>query len=352
VRILLIGGGVHPIPPTGYGAIERILADLQAALVAAGEEATIVNRVRHRRMRDEYPFARELPRLLAQESYDVLHANTPVVANRLAGRHLPYVYTSHSRHWYYRDRLSHRWGYFLERRAVRRATAAIALTAPLRATMERVVRPPLPPISVIPFGVDPARFRPSWDRRTGRLALGVGVVAPFKRWELAARALRGTGLSLRIAGPIASPEYAERVRAAGDRVTLLGEVPNEELERLFAESDLLVHPSAVEILSATVLEALAAALPVLGGTSVDGVVDDDVTGWVERATSPESLVAGLREKATRLARDDGLRRQMGDAARAVALDRYAWPKVVARHLEVYRSVAGGTGSRGVGGPAR
>jgi glycosyltransferase involved in cell wall biosynthesis len=339
VRILLIGGGVHPIPPTGYGAIERILTDFQAALLAAGEEALIINRVRHRRMRDEYPFAWELPRLLAREPYDILHANTPVVANRLAGRRLPYVYTSHSRHWFYREQLSHRWGYFLERRAVRKARAVVALTEPLRQTMERHVRPPLPPISVIPFGVDTVRFRPIWERRTGRTALGVGVVAPFKRWEIAARALRGTGITLRIAGPTPSAEYAAQVRSEGDSVTMLGEVPNDELERLFAESDLLIHPSAVEILSATVLEALAAGLPVLGGRSVEGVVEEGVTGWVDRSTTPDGLARGLREKAVLLAGDGALRRRMGESGRRVAEDRYSWPKVVAQHLEVYRRVA-------------
>ena len=341
MRILLIGGGVHPIPPTGYGAIERILTDFRAALIAAGEEAVIVNRVRHRRMRDEYPFAWELPKLLAKERYDVLHANTPVVANRLAGRRLPFVYTSHSRHWYYREKLSHRWGYFLERRAVRRASAVVALTEPLRRTMQANVAPPLPPISVIPFGVDTERFRPAWDRRSGRTALGAGVVAPFKRWELAAQALKGTGIRLQIAGPIPSPAYAERVRSAGDSVALLGEVPPEELVRLFAESDLLVHPSAVEILSATVLEALASGLPVLGGPSVEGVVEDGVTGWAEATSSPEALARGIRERAVALVGDDGLRRRMGEAGRRAAEERYAWPKVVAQHLEVYRAVIAG-----------
>jgi len=339
VRIILIGGGVHPIPPTGYGAIERILADFATALKAAGEDPLILNRVRHRRMRDEYPFARELPGLLAQEPYDVLHANTPVVANRLAGRRWPFVYTSHSRHWFYRSKLTHRWGYYLERRAVRRATQVVALTAPLRDTMQRVVHPPLPPISVIPFGVDGSRFRPAWDRRNGRSALGVGVVEPFKRWELAARALRGTGIALRIAGPTPSPEYAARVRSAGDQVELLGEVSNEELERRFAESDLLLHPSAVEILSATVLEALAAGLPVIGGPSVEGVVDDGRTGWVLQDSSDEDLVRGLRERSIELAGHDSARRAMGEAARAVALDRYSWAKVVAEHLEVYRRLS-------------
>jgi len=339
VRILLIGGGVHPIPPTGYGAIERILTDLQAALRAAGHEAEIVNRVRHRRMRDEYPFARELPRLLAAERFDVLHANTPVVANRLASRRFPFVYTSHSRHWFYRERLSHRWGYFLERRAVRRATEVIALTPTLERTMRSVVRPPLPPIQTIPFGVDSERFRPAWDRRTGGTALGVGVVEPFKRWAEAAAAFRGTGLRLRLAGPVPNAGYADAVRRAGDGVEILGEVDEPTLERLFAESDLLVHPSAVEILSATVLEGLAAGLPVLGGPALDGIVEEGRTGWVVPDPDPAAFVAGLRARAQALAGDPELRRRVGEAARATALSRFAWPTVVAAHLGVYARVA-------------
>jgi starch synthase len=338
VRILLIGGGVQPIPPTGYGAVERILADFQKALTEAGHDAQVVNRVRRRRMRDEYPFAWELPRLLRGRSYDILHANTPVVASRLALGSYPYVYTSHSRHWFYRERWTHRWGYWLERRAVRNARAVVALTPTLARTMASNVRPPLPPVSVIPFGVDSSQFVPDWGRRTGRTALGVGVVLPFKRWERAAEALRGLGVTLRVVGPTPSPEYARLVRAAGDSVELLGEVPAAELHRIYAESDFLVHPSAVEVLSATVLEALAAALPVVGGPAVEGVVEEGVTGWATPDRDPAAFVSGLRAHASELVKNDPLRRAMGEAARASAERRFAWPRIVEEHLTVYRSV--------------
>jgi len=338
VRILLIGGGVQPIPPTGYGAVERILADLQQALTDAGHDAQVVNQVRHRRMRDEYPFAWGLPRLLRGRSYDVLHANTPVVANRLALGSYPYVYTSHSRHWFYRERWTHRWGYWLERRAVRAARAVIALTPTLARTMTATVRPPLPPVSVIPFGVDGSRFAPDWGLRTGRKALGVGVVLPFKRWERAAEALRGLGVTLRVAGPTPSPEYAQAVQAAGDSVELLGEVPAPELLRLYAESDFLVHPSAVEVLSATVLEALAAGLPVLGGPAVEGVVEEGVTGWATPDRDPAAFVSGLRAHAAELVRNAQLRHDMGERARSSAESRFSWSRIVEQHLAVYRSV--------------
>jgi glycosyltransferase involved in cell wall biosynthesis len=345
VRILLIGGGVQPIPPTGYGAVERILSDLQAALIAAGHEAEVVNRVRHRRMRDEYPFAWELPRLLRGRSYDVLHANTPVVANRLALGGYPYVYTSHSRHWFFRERWTHEWGYWLERRAVRKAGSVIALTPKLARTMTATVRPPLPPITTIPFGVDSARFVPDWSRRTGRNALGVGVVLPFKRWDRAAQALRGLGVKLRVVGPTPSAEYANAVRAAGDSVELLGEVTEEELLRLYAESDFLMHPSAVEVLSATVLEALSAALPVVGGPAIEGVVEEGSTGWSVPDADPASFVGGIRAHASELIADDRRRRAMGERARSSAQSRFAWSRVVQDHLAVYRALSGSPAAR-------
>jgi glycosyltransferase involved in cell wall biosynthesis len=195
---------------------------------------------------------------------------------------------------------------------------------------------------VIPFGVDTERFRPSWDRRTGRNGLGVGVVAPFKRWHIAARAIAGTGATLSIAGPIVSPAYAETIQREGPHVRLLGEVPEEEMRALFAESDFLLHPSEVEILSATVLEALAAALPVIGGAGVEGVVETGRTGWRLDDLDAETFVLGMRDRVHALVGDDTLRRRTGEEARAEALRTYGWTAIAARHLEVYRQVAAGT----------
>ncbi|MGA8303551.1 MAG: glycosyltransferase family 4 protein [Thermoplasmata archaeon] len=340
MRIVLVGGGVEPIPPTGYGGTERFIWELRGALAAAGHEPIVVNRVRHRRNRDEYPFAWELPRLLRAEKYDVVHVNSPVVANRLALGGRPYVYTSHSRHWYYRAQLSHRWGYWLERRAVRRAAAPVALTESLARTMRAAVRSTRRPIAVIPFGVDAKHFRPDWEHRTGGVALGVGVVSPFKRWELAAEALKGTGLRFVLVGPTPDRGYADRVRAVGDHVEIVGEVAEVTLAAHYSTSDFLVHPSQAELLPGTVVQALSAGLPVLGGPAVETLVEDGRTGWCVPDSDLAAFVAGIRQRATELGRDAGLRRHIGDTARSVAQERFSWPRVVEQYLEVYHSVAG------------
>jgi glycosyltransferase involved in cell wall biosynthesis len=339
VRIVLVGGGVEPIPPTGYGGTERFIADLQGALRAAGHDVVVLNRVRHRRMRDEYPFAWELPRLLRNESYDVVHANSPVVANRLAFAGIPYAYTTHSRHWYYRERLSHRWGYWLERRAVRRAAAPVALTESLARTMGAAVGKTRRPIAVIPFGVDSERFRPDWDHRSGNVALGVGVVAPFKRWELAAESLRGSGLRFVLVGPTPDRPYADRLRAVGDHVELVGELSDDALVARYAGSDLLMHPSRVELLSGAVVQALSSGLPVIGGSALQGVVEEGRTGWALPDAEPTALVSSMRQRAKELAENPALRRTMGDAARAAAQVRYSWPRVVEQYVDLYRAMA-------------
>jgi starch synthase len=202
--------------------------------------------------------------------------------------------------------------------------------------MSSTVRPPPPEILTIPIGVDPDRFKPDFARRSGRVALGVGLVAPMKRWHLAARALKGTGIELRIAGPIAQPSYAQEVRAAGDAVTILGEVDDAMLQAEYSGADLLVHPSRVELLAGVVLQGLSAGLPVLGASPVAGLAEEGVSGWTAPPTaSDDEIVRLFRERALQVTGDPALRLRMAEAARSRAIAEFSWPSVVARHVALY-----------------
>lgn len=340
MRVLLVGTGVQPIPPTGYGGVERTIAEYATALRSAGQDCQVLNEVRTRRGIDEYRFAWRLPKLISGAQFDVLHASTPVVANRLAMMRRPFVYTSHSRHWFERSGFRERFGFWLERRAVHRASATVALTSRLADTIrsETGSRGPRR-LEVIPIGVATDRFRPDWTSRNGRRVLGVGVVRPFKRWTLAAQALRGTGATLTIVGPIPDPAYAKAVRTAGDAVQLVGEVDEPTLTRLYAESDLLVHPSRVELIAGAVLQGLSAALPIVGAAPVADLVQEGETGFVSPPRATESEVANhFSSSARRLLGDEQLRRRCGEAARKSAIERFGWPTVVERHLALYRSL--------------
>ena len=339
MRVLLVGTGVQPIPPAGYGGVERTLAELARALRAEGAEVEVVNEVRRGRSIDEYWFARTLPRQLARRKFDALHAATPVVANRLAMVGRRYVYTTHSRHWFRRDRWTERWGFFLERRAVRRSAAVVALTSTVLDRMRAVLGPRLPARApVIPIGVDTDRFRPDLSARDGTRALGVGVVAPFKRWELAAQALAGTGATFELVGPTPDPEYAGQLRAIGPHVRLRGEVGDDELARSYARSDLLLHPSSVELLAGVVLQGLSAGLPVVGGPPVAGLLEEGVTGTTLPNDASAETRGRWRATVQGLLADTSRRQAMGAAARASAERRFAWPTVARAHLALYREV--------------
>jgi glycosyltransferase involved in cell wall biosynthesis len=344
VRVVLVGTGVYPIPPTGYGGVERTIAELARALEGAGASVTLVHEVRGQRSIDEYRFAAGLERRLRHVPYDVVHASTPVVANRLRMAGRPYVYTTHSRHWFLRAGLRERWGYFLERRAVAGSRATIALTPRLQGEIRRALGRRAPSdLPVVPIGVDTDRFRPDLSARDGRHVLGVGVVRPFKRWEVAARALRGTGAVLEIAGPTPEPAYARELAAVGPHVHLLGELSDDDLARRFAESDLLVHPSRVELLAGVVLQGLAAGLPVVGADAVAELVEPGRTGEIAPPGLDDAALEGFFAAALRgLLADPERRRALGAAARRSAETRFAWPVVAREHLAVYRRALGAT----------
>jgi glycosyltransferase involved in cell wall biosynthesis len=342
VKILLIGTGAHPIPPTGYGAVERVLFEYSQALSRAGHSVHILNEVHGSGSLAEYRFAFRLGSRIRREAYDIVHASTPVVANRLAAAGIPYVYTSHSRHWFWRETWRHRWGFWLERRAVGRAAAVIALTPEVEVGIRAVVPPDFrAPVRVIPYGVNVNEYGPDWGARTGRRALGVGLVLPLKRWEIAAAGLKGTGVALRIAGPLPDPDYAARVRGAGDGVELLGELDETRLRGLYAESDVLVHPSRVEVLPRAVLEAMASGLPVVGSSAIGSLFSSGKAGIVAgREASFDYLVRFFHDAIERLAGDAVLRREMGEAGRSEVAERYSWDRVVAAHEALYAEVLG------------
>ena len=340
--VLLIGSGVLPIPPPGWGAVEKAIDGLARGLRESGIHVEVLNRTYSQHPRDEYRFALEVPDLLRERSYDVAHASTPVVGNALLLRGFSYVYTSHSRHWWGARSPTERLGFHLEKRACAGARRVIALSSAVAERMSRV-RPPTPSrnVRVIPNGVDTELFRPDWSSRTGRRILGVGAIHPRKRWHLAARVVREIPQAeLVLVGPVQDPKYArdlERWIGAPGRLTLTGEIPEADLALQFARADVYFHPSGSELLSLAALEALSSALPVLGSDVLSPQAPVPEAGFLV----PEPLDEGekirlWREHLESILRDEPSRRAMGQAGRWHALENYSWPRVAQQVVEVYR----------------
>ena len=208
-------------------------------------------------------------------------------------------------------------------------------------------------IEVLPNFVDVGRFQPREESEL-RMCLvprGEKVLSHVSNFREVKRVRDVIGIFARTAacvparlllagdGPeITTAERAAQEAGVGDRVHFLGE--QEDVERVYGASDLFLLPSEHESFGLSALEALACGVPVVGTDSggLPEVVQDGRTGYLVEVGDVERAA----EHAVRLLRDDVLRRRMGEAARADAVQRFAEPSIVERYLALYgRALAAG-----------
>jgi len=117
----------------------------------------------------------------------------------------------------------------------------------------------------------------------------------------------------------------------GHRVRFTGMVAYEDLPSHLLMCNAFVTASVTEVHPLSVIEGMAAGLPVMGIESpgVGDIVEDGKTGFL----STEDLPA-FTAKLTRLCLDSALRRQMGDAARQ-ASTRFAIERTSRTLLDQY-----------------
>lgn len=128
----------------------------------------------------------------------------------------------------------------------------------------------------------------------------------------------------------------------GRDVVLLGTVPDDELAAWYHAADGFVFPSVSEGWGLVVLEAMAAGLPVVA-TDIP-VFREYLTPGVDALLVAPGDDAALATAMATVSGDQAVRRQLTAGGRAVA-ERYGWDASARRHLEVYRSLAGGANAR-------
>jgi glycosyltransferase involved in cell wall biosynthesis len=142
---------------------------------------------------------------------------------------------------------------------------------------------------VVPPGPTPAAAAATGG---GRPLLVVSALVPYKRVELAVRAMQGRPERLIVVGE--GPERGRLMALAGPNVTFRGWVGDAELDALYAECRAVVHP-AVDDFGMVMVEALAAGKPVV--VSSEGgareIVERDQTGVFFDAPTVEALRAAL-----------------------------------------------------------
>jgi glycosyltransferase involved in cell wall biosynthesis len=187
-------------------------------------------------------------------------------------------------------------------------------------------------VAVIPPGVDLEQFLPGDRGHTLPRILFVG--GDFERkggdllLEVFRKHLRGQAELVLVTAGAVTEEPGVSVRRDIR--------PNsDELRNLYATSDIFVLPTRADCYSLVCLEALAAGLPLVT-TRVGGIPDVVLEGRTGHLVEVDDA-AGLARALLGLARDPELRRTMGIAARADAVQRFDANKNAKLLFEFVRS---------------
>lgn len=297
---------------------------------------------------------RRLTRTLRTGRYDVVHTHTSKAGflGRIAAARAGVPVVVHTPHGNIFDGYFHpaitRLYVWMERHAARRTDAIIELTpGGITAHLDEHIGH-REQYRVIFSGIDVAPYERAIARRNEtRAALGiqpnqilvggVGRLEPIKGFpyfvEAAKRAaVSAPELTFVLAGTGAQEALLRQAaRPLGDRFRLLG--LREDIPDLMAAYDVLVVPSLNEGMGRVLLEAGAAATPVVA-TRVGGipdVVDDGETGLLVAPRDVEAMAEAIVE----LARAPERRHLMGDTARAKVVPQYSLEEMVRRIEALY-----------------
>jgi L-malate glycosyltransferase len=203
-------------------------------------------------------------------------------------------------------------------------------------------------ITVVPYGVDLATFKPKVRRArkkviigaVSRLSIEKGMSYLVEAFALL-KARYGDQVAIQIAGE--GPEE-DNLRALSKRLGLeeqvefKGWVDHTGLPAFLQGLDIFALPSTYEGFGVAAVEASAMALPVVA-TNVYGIPDvvvDGQTGLLTPAKDPEALANALG----RLVEDAALRKQLGEAGRKYVAAQYDWQQNTAQMDTIYANLAG------------
>ena len=344
LRLALLAPPWLPVPPTGYGGIESVVALLADALVDAGHDVTLfaapgsrtrahlvtpLDRLHEREIGSSVVEADHVARAfehieraaLEGEPFDVVHDHSGWVALAMADRlPVPVLHTVHGSF----DANAARFY------AAHGAKAAISCLSRAQAT----TRPDgLRVDAVVPNPIDVDGW-PEPQPKDGYL-LWMGRFAPEKGAHRAIRVAEESGRRLILAGPIQPGQeryFRDEIEPNldGDRVRYVGEVGGRRKVELFARAHAFLMPITwEEPFGMVMVEAMAAGTPVIA---------------FARGSAPEVVEAG--RSGLLVGDEEQMAAAVGDAlalspaeCRASVAERFSPQAVAAAYERVYRSLA-------------
>lgn len=317
------------------------------SLMAEGFPVHVLNR----RPGIDFACSRRLARVLRRERVDLVHAHqyTPWFQTALARTfrgHPPILFTEHGRHHPDTRRLSH---VVCNRLLTRPGDRIVGVGEAVRTALIDNEGFAKSRVGVVYNGVDLEPFTETGDahRRAVREELGLegatiilqvarlnhlkDHATAFRTIERVVQQVPGAVLLLAGDGEEAAALRSQvRERRLEHCVRFLG--TRRDVPRLLAAADIFLLTSISEGIPLTIIEAMAAQVPVVS-TNVGGIHEmlDERTGRLAPAGDDEKLASHLIE----LAQDASLRRQLGLQGRERAWNRFSQQRMNESYCNLY-----------------
>jgi len=297
------------------------------------------------------------------QTMDIVHIHHPFLSGRLALRYcrplrIPIIFTNHTRYDLYIQAyipiLPEGLGETFLQAYLPSFCRSVDLVISPSSGMEKVLRRLNvdAPVDIVPNGVELDRFRgPRKPRHreefgfsqqdivlvyAGRLAVEKNLHFLLSSFAGIARTYPQAKLLVVGDGPIKDALIARtRLEGLSDRVCFTGLVSYEEIPDYLAACDVFLTASISEVHPLSVIEAMASGLPILGIQSpgVGDTVEDSKTGLLS-----EDNLAEFTAKMARMITEDGLRSEMGQAARLEA-EKFAIERTTRMMADRYQELS-------------
>ena len=190
-------------------------------------------------------------------------------------------------------------------------------------------------LTIIPFGVDIHRFKPTEKKDNIFRVIYVGAISINKGIYYLLEAFKQLGLpnsELVLIGRL-QPEFKPIITKYDGLFQHISHVPNDQLKNWYGNSSVLAFPSLTEGSALVTYEAMACGLPSLVTENSGSVVRSNMDGFV----IPIRDIETLKEKILFCYENEDRRKEMGKSARKRA-EQFTWERYGQKLIKFYESI--------------
>ena len=269
--IVNVTPGIIPIPPNGWGAVEKIIWEFHNNFLALGYDSRIT-------YLDDVPF-----------DADIVHIHVANLALMAHERGIPYYFTTHDHHAYLYGKDSD-----VYKENLLAMKYAIKSFVPAKYLVDYFEGIP----EYFSHGVNTQYFSPPTKIVTHKLlcVANNGYIhnqsEDRKGFGVAIKAAERLGLPITIVGPENNKNFFENNPQTYDKLTILYNLTEKELLTVYKSHSIFLHPSQLEAghPNLTILEAMSSGLPVVGTFEKHG----SLRGMVKINATVDDTVAGIQ----------------------------------------------------------